>query len=128
LTEFVIQWGKFLQANKLLLSVWIGGDTIYDIRQLYETSVNIRLVTMQTYTSSYDSFISQANNELIRINNISRLDFGLLTDTISISLMSGPDIERIVDWLNVTGNRQLSIWASHISPTWYGGLKRFVSG
>jgi hypothetical protein len=109
LTTFVLEWADYLQKYDLVLSVWIGGDTVYGMDRLYGGPNNLQIFTMETYTSTYVDFIKQANLELISINNASRLGFGLLTSISSANQTLDHEIDQIIGSINMNGKNSMRI-------------------
>lgn len=141
-TDFILDWGKQLRAADLMLYVWIGGPTPYSMTRLQNTDIEIKLITMNTYASSYDQFIYSAADCITRSNSISNIGFGLLTiyegqdtmnehmygsfkqaalefDEVSMALVSG--------WAKTTKTHALSIWATNIPPTWWKSMYTYVN-
>lgn len=129
LTNFIMDWGLILNEHNLTLSVWIGGDTQYDMTTLFNTTM-LSFLTMDTYTDTYESFLSIATPLQTSINDISKLGFGLLTNYgyhVRAENDTNTDITDIVQWSILTKSGPLSLWASHIPPTWYAPLSEYVS-
>lgn len=134
LTEFVISWGEALQNASLSLNVWVGGATQYDTYSLYDADC-VNLVTMDTFTNSYDNFINTAASLLTTaVDNISRLGFGLLTNygsqfvnkSFGSPLDDNHDIVSITKWTSLIGVQPLSLWSSNIPPEWFEPLSFYV--
>jgi hypothetical protein len=124
LTSFIIEWNDELRKNNLILSIWIGAGTPYNMTLLFNT--NISLVTMDTYYCDYTSFVDKVNN-LESQNNISDLGFGLYSDYP----VNETDFFDIIKWLSDSESNfktnTLSIWASKIIPQWQSGLYYFLN-
>jgi hypothetical protein len=133
LTDFIITWGKALQNAGVTLNVWIGGPTQYNMNALLNASA-VNLVTMDTYTNSYSSFINIATPLLTSMSDIKRLGFGLLTNygsqftnkSFGTSLYDDNDMVPIARWVSLVGIQPLSLWASNIPPEWYEPLLSYV--
>lgn len=127
LTNFIIKWAIKLMKNNLLLSIWIGGPTQYDMDMLLNSSL-VNIVTMDTYTISYQNFISVAGPLQISTTDITKLGFGLLTYSSDSKLDdNNDDILSIARWLKLSKSQTLSIWASNIPPSWYEALLFYLN-
>lgn len=127
LTDFILMWNEALNKYNLTLNVWIGYDTPYDDRIWNTTTLN--LVSMNTYTDTYDYFIYMAGSLQTSINDITRLGFGLLTNygiESEMYSMNETEIMKIAKWSKISKVNTLSLWASHISPHWYNALYLFI--
>lgn len=78
LTQFVIDWGKALDENGMQISIWVGGPTAYNMTELAASPYIHSIVTMNTYSSSFDSFQYQAQALLDQGVKAERAGFGLL--------------------------------------------------
>ena len=126
LTDFLLAWGSLLYVNNFTLYVWIGGDTQYEMERLFN-STGISFLTMDTYNAGFDSFVNIVAPLQISINSVSNLGAGLLTNYGKTSTdVNATDIMNIVNWSILTRMNALSLWASHISPSWYEALSYFV--
>lgn len=140
LTNFMLDWGNQLNKNNMTLYIWIGGPTAYHMETLYNTNVDIKLITMDTYAPTYENFIEYASEPLVQINNVSKLGFGLLSsaykinpntdsDTIIFNLLNSTTQDtmmQITKWTKISNVGALSIWASIIPPSWYYGLYLYL--
>jgi hypothetical protein len=127
LTDFILLWNNELNKYKLSLTLWVDDGTPYDER-IWNTST-LKLISMDTYTNTYDSFINIAASLQTSTNDITRLGFGLLTNynyfgNINDSI-NNTDMMKIVKWSILTKSNSLSLWASHISPQWYDSLQLY---
>lgn len=133
LTNFVLKWSDALYKNNMILDIWIGGDTFYNMSALYDSNTTFHLVTMNTYVSTYEIFVRNANIDLERINNATKLGYGLLTTKYNkyaykndVITISNDDMEQIVDWCIKNDAYALSVWATGIPSNWINALKRFI--
>lgn len=137
LTDFILEWNDALNYNNLTLNIWIGSDTLYDDR-IFNNS-NLILSTMNTYQTNYNEFIDIANSIQVNINNINRIGFGLLTNYGNYNNLknikniknkdnpiNSSDIDNIINWLLLSKNSFLSLWSSHIDPSWHLPLYKFL--
>jgi len=151
ITNFILLWANQLNAYNLQLNLWIGGNAPYDNR-IYGNN-NLILTTMNTYGSNYNDFIQIAAQLQVSMFNITKLGFGLLTNYGTIRhfhfwkthifahLITEPNktnaikyfsndannIKKIINWSILTKSNSLSLWASHISPSWYYALCKYVN-
>ena len=130
-TDFILDWANALEQSGMSLYVWVGGNVPYDDR-LLDTKNNIKLLTMSTYSSSYDEFIQSGADQLISMRNSSNLGFGMLTSLIPGSMcpiynIDDDTMKKITTWSRTTNTLGLSLWASTISPSWFNGLKFYLS-
>ena len=126
LSHFIVEWSNELTKYNLLLYVWIGTTTVFDINILSESNANIRLITMDTYVDDYDSFLDAASNTLLLSSKPQNIGFGLLTNIYNTSL-SETALISVSSWANISMTCSLSIWASIIPPQWFKGLKNYLS-
>jgi len=119
LTNFMIEWGNALQKYNLILSIWIGGPTPYKLDTLLRSDA-IRVITMDTYTSGYGTFIDIAG-QLIIMTNMKNVGFGLLAYPTQYD-----DILRITKWIAMSKVNTLGIWASTIPPEWYEAVFHYA--
>jgi hypothetical protein len=128
LTDFIFDWSEQLETNGLSLTLWIGGNTPYDDR-IYNSS-KINLITMNTYSQSYEEFISVAAPLQTSVIDITKLGFGLLTNYYTKksfgNVTDDSDIMEIIKWSILTKSGSLSLWASHIPPDWYEALQLYL--
>ena len=121
LTSFILNWASNLSNQGLILSVWIGGPTQYQMDRLYNSNI-VKLVTMDTYSDNYDNFITVAGQLYTTTRNIKNMGFGILT-----SGRQYEDIISIMHWLKIIKAQTLSIWALPIPASWYESLLSFAS-
>lgn len=126
-THFILKWARALHDNDMYLSVWIGGDTPYNLTQLYNSSI-IQLITMDTYGQQYEQVIDTLAPIQISMIESSHLGFGLLADFDPGELSDdiNIDIQDIVEWSILANIDSISVWASHIYPEWYSSLHYFI--
>lgn len=128
LTDFVIDWTEQLSTYNLTLTLWIGGNTPYDFR-IYNHSM-INLITMNTYSQSYEEFIGVAAPLQTSVINITNLGFGLLTNYFTGKIFGevtdSSDMMEISKWSALSKAGSLSLWASHIPPDWYEALQLYM--
>jgi hypothetical protein len=128
LTDFIFDWSEQLETNGLSLTLWIGGNTPYDDR-IYNYS-KINLITMNTYSQSYEEFISVAAPLQTSVIDITKLGFGLLTNYYTKksfgNVTDDSDIMEIIKWSILAKSGSLSLWASHIPPDWYEALQLYL--
>lgn len=125
ITNFIIEWALSLKKINRTLNIWIGGSSYYNTTLLYSNS-NIYLTTMNTYNSYYDVFITTASQYYSQISNISLLSYGLLTYDNEFENANESSVLDIMKWAKITKPYSISLWASHIPPKWYMGLKYFL--
>ena len=121
LTSFILNWASNLNNQGLILSVWIGGSTQYQMDRLCNSNI-VKLVTMDTYYDNYDNFIDIAGRLYTTTMNIKNMGFG-----ISTSGNNSQDITEIMHWLKIIKAQTLSIWALPIPASWYESLLSFAS-
>ncbi len=95
LTTFLILWSQALAIINKPLYVWIGFRTLYDYR-IY-SAPNIKLLSMNTYVSTYGEFIDMATSSLTKLYNTTKIGFGLLTS----ENMPEKDMMKVVEWCEV---------------------------
>jgi len=141
LTDFILKWNSALNIYNMNLILWIGGDTVFDNR-IFNSTLKLKLCTMETYDNDYNTFISNADALQVNINNVSNLGFGLLTNyglfqnsnlkkyLITNDIKDTPidpiNLYEIINWLKLS-NTFLSLWTSHIHPLWHLPLYNFVN-
>lgn len=127
LSNFVVNWANSLDKYNLTLYVWIGGPTQYNLGVFYPI-YNIKLVTMNTYSLPYSSFIETASGELVKSGRNSKMGFGFLTDYNSnVKSIPERDIGNILGWLNIANAGFINLWASNIPAHWYEALFTYVN-
>jgi hypothetical protein len=135
-TKFILDWGCQLSKYDKTLYVWIGGPVPYNMSMLSEnySACKMKLVTMNTYTSSYESYINTAAATIADVSNSSNIGFGLLTESfkdshklIDLLWMDDSTMIKIGTWSRITNTDSLSIWASVIPAQWYEGLYVYLN-
>lgn len=111
----------------MTLIIWIGGASPYNMDYLYNSNIDFKLVTMDTYAASYDNFVTYANEPLILMNDISKLGYGILNSYRMHYTIPEPDTMKIVKWAIIAKSFCLSIWASSIKPNWYHALRYYIA-
>lgn len=125
LTEFMIEWHYLLKKEGLTLSIWIGDAGMYNFTKLFHTS--LQLITMSTYDSYYDDFITNAK-WLIIGKNTSDVGFGFLTKAASgREALSGNEFYKIIDWLMNTTCNTISIWSSFVDEEWFVAMNHYLN-
>lgn len=121
LTSFLLEWSSQLSLLNLSLYVWVGSGTPYE-NSLY-TSKNIKVLTMDTYTSDFASFVEEASTFVTKKLNPANLGFGLLTSNV----VPEKDMFKIVKWCEFVNVTTLSIWASTIDGLSFRPLHKFLT-
>ena len=128
-TNLMIDLAKNLNKYNKKLYIWInyGVDVMipFNVNHLMNIH-NIVLLTMNTYSSEYNSFIDTASSMIIHSKALDRIGFGLLTYDRN-QVISEDILLKIIKWLNVTNISLLSLWASTVPPNWYIPLSNFLS-
>jgi hypothetical protein len=124
ITNFIMMWGKFLYRHNLSLNVWMGESSPYNMTLLYDFPY-VNLITMDTYVSTYDQFITIASSLQIS-TDISRIGYGLWTYAPN-GIIDEKDMIAISEWLVLTKTSMVSLWASTIPPSWYTGISNFIN-
>lgn len=131
LTDFILNWNTAMNKNNLTLILWIGGSTQYDERILNTT--NLRLITMNTYSNLYSSYINVMSNLQISSNYIKQIGAGLLTN-YGLKLLPNynenyvsNNISEIIKWSKKSKINTISLWASHIDPLWFESLIYYIN-
>lgn len=130
ITNFILQWNDVMNYYNLKLILWIGGNAPYDDRIF--GNVNLTLLSMNTYNEYYGDFIETATEQQLNMYDVSKLGFGLLTNyapfnNITNSSLNDETLTDIIDWSIFTKTNSLSLWASHISPSWYQPLNKYIN-
>lgn len=120
LTSLLVELSTTLKIINKPLYIWIGNNTLYDDR-IYSTP-NIKLLLSNTYVNNYDQFIESATNTLIKMDNITRLGFTLLTS----NNISEKDTINIIEWLVIAKINTISIWSSTVSGFYYKALHSYL--
>lgn len=131
-SHFIVEWASRLKEYNLTLYVWIGATTVFNLNILSEAMVDIKMITMDTYTDNYNAFIGQAGNTLIASSKPQNIGFGLLTNVDQIKNKKGTflnesDMINLASWTKISTAKSLSIWASIIPPQWFKGLKEYIT-
>ena len=113
LTHFVNLWSIALKNVNKTLNLWVDGSlSPYNSTIIHD---NILFTTMNTYDTTFDTFLIQVGLHIGKINN-DKLSFGLLTYG---SVMNSIEIDKIVQWSKIFKPYGLSLWASTIPLEWY---------
>ena len=121
-TEFILKWARALEKYNLILSVWIGSTTPYNMSLLYNSTI-VQLITMNTYNLNFDQIINVLAPIQIQMMNVNKLGFGMLTNYNS----NNTNIFDIINWSLVSHVSPISLWASHIEPEWYEALSYYLT-
>ena len=151
-----VDWGEALDASGREISVWIGGPSKYDIKTLNDSPYIHSLVTMDTYTSTLNSFYGRAEATLEDVDadkagfglyNLyaaaeapaSRANHppekGLMEEEEEEEEEEGDGFKSLdeLDMLAISAYVKskeapiISIWASDIPDIWLAGLADFLT-
>jgi hypothetical protein len=86
-------------------------------------SSNIKLLSINTYVSNYNDFITAAEENLIKMNNTTKLGAGIL----SSNNIPEEDMIKVAEWLSIAKINTMNIWSSNISPFAYKGLYNYLN-
>lgn len=120
LSKFVIEWSYELSRSGLILYVWIGGPTQYDLALFSDyMGTGLKLVTMDTYVSTYEYFVETAESLFSKIHNRSNIGFGMLSYYIY------SDLDKVFNFIELSNINIISLWASNINPGLFDNLQIF---
>jgi len=121
LTTFVLELSNVLHLFQLPVFLWFGYGTLYDARIF--SAVNVKIISMDTYTNTYIDFVHSASKNLELLSNSNMFGAGLLTS----KKMSEKDLLNVVQWCAITNITSITLWASTISGFAYKALHLFLS-